>query len=590
MYTQAFVWQDAERAHAENIEVTEIKEDLAAALEDEEAEETYQQPDNACARIFWAFPARSPFTRQWLSLLTPCAASTAAGPRSKGCTGETAPKQKEAGPANEQDRTDSGSMALDAQAQADKPLLVKAKAVKGTQFLRRGRAVSDTETSATSPAAREHGVVGALALQARGLPVHRLVHEEGSFVITFPNAYHAGLTQVCTVQSEEATEPHGNMLRYLVGEELITGVCCRRGGCQYRLMHQEGSFVITSPNAYHADFNIGSDCAEAVNFGPPNWLPWDHNYHVGNKYRKDAKAATLSNDALLINLAKAALLLGQMHLAEEADLVYPSRGTAAGARKDLGSGQHGPEFPLPPHLGTPSTRAPLRLTQAGAQAQADKVLKVKVEKGIWFLRRGPTGTWGRWSPGCIGGPACPPSADDHEKVWYRLQARGLPVHRLVHQEGSFAITFPYHAGFKTGVYRAETVDSYLQQTGCPGASMWAAEAPRKGQPIQDMCHHAQARSDAPTEEATEPHGSVLRHLMGEELITGVVTMLSPMQLQARGVPVHRLVHEEGSLVITFASAYHAGFQTEPDSTEAVNFGPPNWLPWDLRSALQRRQI
>lgn len=31
-----------------------------------------------------------------------------------------------------------------------------------------------------------------VAVQARGVPVHRLVHEEGSFVITFPNAYHAG--------------------------------------------------------------------------------------------------------------------------------------------------------------------------------------------------------------------------------------------------------------------------------------------------------------------------------------------------------------------------------------------------------------
>ena len=28
--------------------------------------------------------------------------------------------------------------------------------------------------------------------QARGVPVHRLVHYEGSFVLTFPNAYHAG--------------------------------------------------------------------------------------------------------------------------------------------------------------------------------------------------------------------------------------------------------------------------------------------------------------------------------------------------------------------------------------------------------------
>lgn len=32
----------------------------------------------------------------------------------------------------------------------------------------------------------------ALHVQARGVPVHRLVHEEGSFVITFPNAYHSG--------------------------------------------------------------------------------------------------------------------------------------------------------------------------------------------------------------------------------------------------------------------------------------------------------------------------------------------------------------------------------------------------------------
>lgn len=29
-------------------------------------------------------------------------------------------------------------------------------------------------------------------MQKRGVPVHRLVHREGSFVITFPNAYHAG--------------------------------------------------------------------------------------------------------------------------------------------------------------------------------------------------------------------------------------------------------------------------------------------------------------------------------------------------------------------------------------------------------------
>lgn len=46
-----------------------------------------------------------------------------------------------------------------------------------------------------------------------------------------------------------------------------------------------------------------------------------------------------------------------------------------------------------------------------------------------------------------------------------------------------------------------------------------------------------------------------------DLLYQLVTMLSPAQLKQRGVPVHRLVHHEGSFVITFPNAYHAGFNT-----------------------------
>lgn len=46
-----------------------------------------------------------------------------------------------------------------------------------------------------------------------------------------------------------------------------------------------------------------------------------------------------------------------------------------------------------------------------------------------------------------------------------------------------------------------------------------------------------------------------------DLLYQLVTMLSPTQLKERGVPVHRLVHHEGSFVITFPNAYHAGFNT-----------------------------
>jgi len=48
----------------------------------------------------------------------------------------------------------------------------------------------------------------------------------------------------------------------------------------------------------------GFNCAEAVNFGPPDWLPWGT--YVADKYRREGRSATLSHDALLIALVTAA--------------------------------------------------------------------------------------------------------------------------------------------------------------------------------------------------------------------------------------------------------------------------------------------
>ena len=39
-----------------------------------------------------------------------------------------------------------------------------------------------------------------------------------------------------------------------------------------------------------------------MNFAPPDWLPWGCS--ILSKYRRDRKAATLSNDALLVALVQ----------------------------------------------------------------------------------------------------------------------------------------------------------------------------------------------------------------------------------------------------------------------------------------------
>lgn len=72
-------------------------------------------------------------------------------------------------------------------------------------------------------------------------------------------------------------------------------------------------------------------------------------------------------------------------------------------------------------------------------------------------------------------------------------------------------------------------------------------------------------------------------------MTTCLTMLC-LLLQARGVPVHRLVHQEGSFVITFPNAYHSGFNTGFNCAEAVNFGPPDWLPYGTDIAEKYRSV
>ena len=73
-----------------------------------------------------------------------------------------------------------------------------------------------------------------------------------------------------------------------------------RGVPVHRLVHQEGSFVITFPNAYHSGFNTGFYCAEAVNFGPPDWLPYGTD--IAEKYRSGCNPFSLAFSLSLLYL------------------------------------------------------------------------------------------------------------------------------------------------------------------------------------------------------------------------------------------------------------------------------------------------
>ncbi|GIL43086.1 hypothetical protein Vafri_875 [Volvox africanus] len=78
----------------------------------------------------------------------------------------------------------------------------------------------------------------------------------------------------------------------------------RRGVPVSRLVQEAGSFVITFPNAYHAGLNCGFNCGEAINFAPADWLSFGS--AAARTYRAQSKSSTISHDGLLVRLVSAA--------------------------------------------------------------------------------------------------------------------------------------------------------------------------------------------------------------------------------------------------------------------------------------------
>jgi histone demethylase JARID1 len=70
----------------------------------------------------------------------------------------------------------------------------------------------------------------------------------------------------------------------------------------------------------------------------------------------------------------------------------------------------------------------------------------------------------------------------------------------------------------------------------------------------------------------------------------LVTMFSPKTLREHGVPVYRATHRPNEFVVTFPSAYHAGFNNGFNCAEAVNFATVDWLPWGAKSLRKYREF
>ncbi|CAA0838763.1 transcription factor jumonji (jmjC) domain-containing protein [Striga hermonthica] len=86
---------------------------------------------------------------------------------------------------------------------------------------------------------------------------------------------------------------------------LNPSVLQEKGVPVYSIIQEPGNFVITFPHSYHGGFNLGLNCAEAVNFAPADWLP--HGGFGAELYRHYRKVPVLSHEELLCVVAKTEL-------------------------------------------------------------------------------------------------------------------------------------------------------------------------------------------------------------------------------------------------------------------------------------------
>ncbi|KAH7428403.1 hypothetical protein KP509_09G000100 [Ceratopteris richardii] len=104
----------------------------------------------------------------------------------------------------------------------------------------------------------------------------------------------------------ELFEEQPDLLHKLV-TQLSPSVLRADGVPVYRAVQRPGEFIVTFPRAYHAGFNCGFNCAEAINIAPIDWLPAGQ--IAVEVYRQEKRKNTVSHDKLLLGAVRQYLLL-----------------------------------------------------------------------------------------------------------------------------------------------------------------------------------------------------------------------------------------------------------------------------------------
>ena len=137
--------------------------------------------------------------------------------------------------------------------------------------------------------------------------------------------------------------------------------------------------------------------------------------------------------------------------------------------------------------------------------------------------------------------------------------------------GMWRATFSWHV---------EDMDLYATNFLHYGASKtWYCVPPEYGYKLEQLAQQL-------FPEMTATCFNLLRHK---------AVMIGPKLLKAHGIPVNKLVHEQGTIMVVFPHAYHSGFNHGFNMAETLNFAIPRWVEYGKRfrgclCSLQKRTV
>ena len=116
-----------------------------------------------------------------------------------------------------------------------------------------------------------------------------------------PGAKAASFEKVSQDYYRETMIDSPDMLHHMTTQISVSRLVAN-GVPVFHAKQQQGSFIITFPKAFHCGFSYGFNCGEAVNFASPDWLPFGHEADFKYRTASIPRTSVFSHARLLFTL------------------------------------------------------------------------------------------------------------------------------------------------------------------------------------------------------------------------------------------------------------------------------------------------